>query len=60
MITDKTLESDKAKLLENIISIENALNQKQQEIQILQTTLIKYNGALSYIQDNLKPKEGEK
>ena len=60
MITDKALTADKAKLLEDIISIENALNQKQQEIQILQATLIRYNGALSYIQDNLKPKEGEK
>jgi len=60
MITDKTLESDKANLQEKILELDNNISLGQQQIQQMQAQLIKYNGALSYIQDNLKPKEGEK
>jgi len=60
MITDKTLTADKAKLQEQILELDNNIALGQQQIQQMQAQLIKYNGALSYIQDNLKPKEGEK
>ncbi|MBU2177784.1 MAG: hypothetical protein KJ556_22040 [Gammaproteobacteria bacterium] len=58
MLTDEKLKEDKEKLMEQILQFESAINQRQQEIQQLQTQLIRFGGALAYIQDNMpKPKE---
>lgn len=60
MITEKELLKDKTKIQEQVLQFENAIAVKQQELQQLQTQLIRFGGALAYIVDNLKPKESEK
>ena len=61
MITDEGLKQDKDKLLGLILQTQSALNQKQQELQQLQTQLIRQGGVLDYIEDNTpKPKGDEK
>lgn len=60
MITDKSLLRDKSEIQESILQLEMSLSQKQQEVSEIQTQLVKYTGALGYIMDNLKPKEGAK
>jgi len=58
MITDDSLKEDRQKIIEQILSLETALAQKQQEIQQIQTQIIRFGGVLSYLDDN-KPKDGE-
>ena len=60
MLTDKGLLKDKVQIQEEILKLENAIAQKQQELQQLQTQLVRFSGALGYISDNLKPKEDTK
>uniref|UniRef100_A0A6M3Y6C0 Uncharacterized protein n=1 Tax=viral metagenome TaxID=1070528 RepID=A0A6M3Y6C0_9ZZZZ len=60
MITDEALLKDKGDIQEKILTLESAIAQRQQELQQLQTQLVRFIGVLDYITDNLKQKEGEK
>jgi len=54
-ILDKTqLKTDKERLLGMIQEIQRELQRLQTEIQQKQIEVIKYQGALAYIDDNLK------
>ena len=60
MITDEGLKIDKDKITEEILQAEDAINQRQQELQLLQAQVIRLRGVLDYIQANIpKPKDGE-
>ena len=57
MLSDKELLKDKARIQGEILKIEDTITLKQQELQQLQTQLIRFTGALGYIVDNLNTKE---
>ena len=56
MITDKELLKDKAELQDKILKTEGAISAYQSEMQNLQSQIVRFYGALDYIEDNLKPK----
>ncbi len=56
MLTDKSLLEDKAKIQEAILGFQETIAFAQQELQHLQSQLVRHTGALDYIKDNLKPK----
>jgi len=60
MLTDKKLKEDKSKLEGQLLNIEEQIALKQQELNNLQTILVRFHGALAYIKDNLKTEEDTK
>jgi len=54
MLSDEDLLKDKTQLQERILDIENAIALRQQELQQLQTQIVRLAGVLAYVTDNLK------
>ena len=50
---------DKEKLLQDRAGLEALISKAQADLQQLQLQIVRWDGALSYINDNLKSEEGE-
>ena len=59
MLTNKALKEDASKLHKKILDLEANLAQGKQQINQMEIQLMRLNGALAYINDNLR-KEAEK
>ena len=59
MLSDKDLKEDKAHIQEEILKLEKSMAQVQQQLNIWQQQMVRYQGALGYIEDNLRKEEGK-
>ena len=53
-MNNEELLADKNRIQEEILKIESAINQGRQQLDQMQVQLIRHQGALDYITDNIK------